>query len=174
MSKLSTKQKVLIGLVLYFLGAVIIVIATGWHRTNNDSFKPQNEFKLDNWVDLGPFSINKAVMYVIIAGILTTVTMTWIARRMQAKPNRVQTAVELLFGLMRDNITRGAMDEKMAAKWFPFIGTLFLFILFSNLIGYIPLPTNTEHTFHFLGMDIPSFSLYAATANIAIPLVLAL
>jgi F-type H+-transporting ATPase subunit a len=173
MSKLSTKQKLLVGFGVYILGMVIIVIATGWHRTNNDEFKPQNEFKLDDWVDLGPFSINKAVMYVIIAGILTVVTMTWIARRMQAKPNRVQTAVELLFGLMRDNITRGAMDEKMAAKWFPFIGTIFLFILFSNFIGYIPLPTNTEHTFSFLGLDIPSFSLYAATANLSIPLVLA-
>src|SRR3954447_24046169 len=174
MSKLSTKQKVLLGFGIYILGWVIIVIATGWHRTSNDSFKPQNEFKLDSWVDLGPFSINKAVMYVIIAGVLTMITMTWIARRMQAKPNRVQTLVELLFGLMRDNITRGAMDEQMAAKWFPFVGTLFLFILFSNLIGYIPLPTNTEHTFHFLGIDFPSFALYAATANISIPLVLAL
>ena len=32
----------------------------------------------------------------------------------------------------------------MAAKWFMFVGTLFLFIWFANLIGYIPLPTNTE------------------------------
>ena len=64
---------------------------------------------------------------------------------MQQRPNKVQTAVEVLYSLMRDNITGSAMDDKMAAKWFPFIGTLFLFILFSNLIGYIPLPTNTEH-----------------------------
>ena len=45
---------------------------------------------------------------------------------------------------MRDNITRGNMDDKMAAKYFPFIGTLFLFIWFSNLIGFIPLPTAHE------------------------------
>ena len=174
MSKMSTKTKVFLGFGVYVLITIIIVLATGWHRTSNDAFQPQNEFKLDKWIDLGPFSINKAVMYLLIAAFLTCFTMIYVARRMKAKPNRVQTTVELLFNLMRDNITRGAMDEKMAAKWFPFIGTLFLFILFSNLIGYIPLPTNTEHTFHFLGMDIPSFSLYAATANIAIPLVLAL
>ena len=72
--------------------------------------------------------------------------MVYIANRMQARPNRVQTAVETLYALMRDNITRGNMDDKMAAKWFPFIGTLFLFIWFSNLIGYIPLPTNTHET----------------------------
>jgi len=66
------------------------------------------------------------------------------------------------------------MDDAMARKWFPFIGTLFLFIWFSNLIGYIPLPTNTHEKVDILGVDIPSFALYAATANLSIPLVLAL
>ena len=62
----------------------------------------------------------------------------------------------------------------MAAKWFPFLGALFLFIWFSNLIGYIPLPTNSEETFNLFGAHIPDFALYAATANISVPLVLAL
>jgi F-type H+-transporting ATPase subunit a len=93
---------------------------------------------------------------------------------MQDRPNRVQTAVEIVYRLMRDNITRGAMDDRMAAKWFPFVATLFLFVLFSNLIGYIPLPTNTEHKFDLFGLEIPSFALYAATANISVPLVLAM
>jgi F-type H+-transporting ATPase subunit a len=75
---------------------------------------------------------------------------------------------------MRDNITGGNLDEKMARRWFPFIGTLFLFIMFSNLVGYIPLPTNTESKIDVFGLHIPSFSLYAATANLSIPLVLAL
>jgi F-type H+-transporting ATPase subunit a len=66
------------------------------------------------------------------------------------------------------------MPDSMAAKWFPFIGTLFLFIWFSNLIGYIPLPTNSQETFDLFGAHIPSFALYAATANISVPLVLAL
>ncbi len=113
-------------------------------------------------------------MYLVIAGALTCFTMIWISRRMKQRPNKVQTAVEAIFQLMRDNITGSAMDDQMARKWFPFIGTLFLFILFSNLIGYIPLPTNTEHEISVFGTHIPSFSLYAATANLAIPLVLAL
>jgi len=174
MSRLSRKQKIWLFFGIYIGVTILIAAITGWHRTSNDDFQPQNEFKLDNWIDLGPFSINKAVLYVVMAGILTAGTMIYVAKRMQQKPNRVQTLVEILFQLMRNNITRGAMDEKMAAKWFPFIATLFLFILFSNLVGYIPLPTNTEHTFHFLGLDIPSFALYAATANLSIPLVLAL
>jgi len=62
----------------------------------------------------------------------------------------------------------------MARKWFPFIGALFLWILFSNLLGYIPLPTNTLERFNVFGAHIPSFAIYAATANISIPLVLTL
>jgi F-type H+-transporting ATPase subunit a len=171
---MSTKLKLLIGFGVYILGCIVIVAATGWHRTTNNEFHPQNEFKLDTWFSIGPFDFNKATMYVLIAGILTAGTMVYIARRMQQRPNRVQAGVEALFGLMRDNITRGNMDDRMAAKWFPFIGTLFLFIWYSNLIGYIPLPTNTEHKIDVFGIQFPSFSLYAATANLSIPLVLAL
>jgi F-type H+-transporting ATPase subunit a len=171
---MTTRQKLLAFAAVYIGGVIAIVAATGWHRTSNDAFQPQNEFKLDTWFSVGPLDVNKAVLYVLIAGLLTCATMIYVAKRMQDRPNRVQTAVEIVYRLMRDNITRGAMDDRMAARWFPFIGALFLFILFSNLIGYIPLPTNTEHTFHFLGLSIPSFALYAATANLSIPLVLAL
>jgi F-type H+-transporting ATPase subunit a len=66
------------------------------------------------------------------------------------------------------------MSDAMAAKWFPFIGALFLFIWFSNLIGYIPLPTNSAETIDIGGLEVPAFAIYAATANISIPLVLAL
>jgi F-type H+-transporting ATPase subunit a len=100
--------------------------------------------------------------------------MVYIARRMHARPNKVQTAVETLFSLMRDNITRGNMPDEMARKYFPYIGALFLFIWYSNLIGYIPLPTNSEEKFNIFGAHIPAFALYASTANVSIPLVLAL
>jgi F-type H+-transporting ATPase subunit a len=140
----------------------------------NQAYRPQDEFKLDPWFSIGPIEFNKAVMYIIIATALTCFTMVYVARRMQQRPNRVQTLVETAFLLMRDNITRGNMDDRMAAKWFPFIGTIFLFIWFSNIIGYIPLPTNTEHTVHIFGLSIPSLALYAATANLSVPLVLTL
>ena len=172
---MTTRRKVLLGIaVAYFASLFAAVLIFGFARNDNDEFAPQNEFKLDTWIDLGPFSINKAVLYLFIAAILTAGTMLWISKRMQAKPNRVQTLVELLYTTMRDQITRGNMDDRMARKWFPFIGTLFLFIWFSNLIGYIPLPTNTEHMVDVFGFEIPSFAIYAATANISVPLVLAL
>jgi F-type H+-transporting ATPase subunit a len=171
---MTTKRKVLAGFGVYILGVIIIVAATGWHRTSNEDFHPQNEFKLDTWFSIGPFDFNKAALYILLAGILTVVTMVYIAKRMQARPNRVQTAIEVLFALMRDNITKGNMDSRMAAKWFPFVGALFLFIWFSNLIGYIPLPTGTEHKIDVGGIKFPAFALYAATANLSVPLVLAL
>ena len=172
---MSNGKKIFLGIVgLYVLGLVALVVLFGAARHNNNSYQPQNEFKLVNWVNLGPFSINKAVLYLFIAAVLTIVTMVWISRRMQARPNRVQTAVEALYALMRDNITRGNMSDAMARKWFPFIGALFMFIWFCNLIGYLPLPTNSEETFNVFGVHVPSFGLYAATANISVPLALAL
>jgi F-type H+-transporting ATPase subunit a len=141
----------------------------------NESFRPQDEFKLDPWIDLpGPFDINKAVVYVLVATVLTCATMILVARRMQARPNRLQTAVETAYTLMRDNIMKGNMDSSMAAKWFPFIATIFLFIWFSNMLGYLPLPTATEHKVDIFGIELPSLALYAATANISVPLVLTL
>jgi F-type H+-transporting ATPase subunit a len=156
---------------VYGLGVIALIVIFGFGHKNNE-FQIQNEFKLVNWVHLGVFSINRAVVYLLIATILTTVTMLWISRRMQQRPNRVQTAVETLYSLMRDNITRGNMPDSMAARWFPFLGALFLFLWWSNIIGYLPLPTGQEK-FTIFGVHIPAFGLYAATANISVPLVLA-
>jgi F-type H+-transporting ATPase subunit a len=172
---MKTRSKILLGIaVAYILAMVVVVLAFGATRRDNNEFLPQNEFKLDTWISLpGPFDINKAVLYLVIAALLTIFTMLFVARRMQQRPNRVQTFIEVVYTAMRDNITRANMDDKMAAKWFPFIGTLFLFIWYSNLIGYLPLPTSHE-TFNVFGIAIPSFALFAATANLSIPLVLAL
>ena len=143
-----------------------------------EEFAPQNEFRLDPWIPIEIFgidlSITKAVAYLVLAAAATCGIMLYIAGRMQAKPNRVQTAVELAYDLASNTITRGNMDARMAKKWFAFIATLFFFIWFNNMIGYIPLPFNTEHPIEVFGLSIPTFALYAATANLSVPLALAL
>jgi F-type H+-transporting ATPase subunit a len=173
----SKRGTLAIGVLIPLVLLVILGIAFG-SEGQNTAYKPQDEFKLDDWIPihLGALnlSINKAVMYLILAAVLTTWTMLYIARRMQARPNRVQTAVEAAYQLMRNNIAGGNMDAGMARKWFPFVGALFLFIWFSNMIGYIPLPTNTHEKFDLFGVQVPSFALYAATANISVPLALTL
>ena len=171
---MTRKQIVYASLGAYLLLLIVIAVLFG-SGTRNDTFEPQAEFELTTWIALpGPMDINKGVFYLFLATILTVATMMYVANRMQARPNRVQTAVEVLYALMRDQITRGSMDDRMARKWFPFIGTVFLFILFNNLIGYVPLPTNSNEKFEILGAHIPAFAIYAATANVSIPLVLAL
>jgi F-type H+-transporting ATPase subunit a len=173
---MKTRTKVLIGVGIWLLGTILLGVIFGSHGKNS-AFQPQNEFKLEPWINLklGPvdLSITKAVLYLFLAATLTVLTMVWIARRMSARPNRVQTAVEVAYGLMRDNITRGNMDPAMAVKWFGFIATAFLFIWFSNMIGYVPLPTSQEKV-NVFGVHVPAFALYAATANISVPLVLTL
>jgi len=163
------------GLLLALMVALFAIFGS---EGQNNAYQPQNEFKLDDWVPihLGSLnlSINKAVLYLFLATAFTTWAMVWVAKRMQGRPNRVQTAVETIYDLTYSNITRGNMDPAMTRKWFSFVATIFLFILFSNLLGYIPLPTNTEEHFNIFGAHIPAFAIYAATANISIPLVLTL
>ena len=174
---LSTRSKIFIAVGLWLLIGIVLYLLLG-DDGKNEEYKPQNEFKLDSWIslELGPFdmSINKAVLYLFMGSALTIAAWMYIANRMQAHPNRVQTAVETLYQLMKKNITEGNMDTRMAKRWFTLIGTLFLFIWFSNLIGYIPFPTNTEHKVDVFGLQVPSLALYAATANISIPLTLTL
>ena len=176
-SGLSTKAKVLIGFGVYFAIAIALLLIFG-SAGKNEAFQPQNEFKLEPWISIDlagiDLSINKAVLYLVIASTLTILTMVWISRRMAEKPNRVQTAIEVSYDLTRNNITGGNLDPKTAARWFPFLAALFFFIWFSNMIGFLPLPVNTEHTVSIFGLEIPSFALYAATANLSIPLVLTL
>jgi F-type H+-transporting ATPase subunit a len=164
-------------------GGVIAAISIGLFAIfgsegQNLDYQPQNEFKLDPWVSIHigslDLSINKAVLYLFLATTLTVTALVYIAKRMQDKPNRVQAAVEAIYDLAYTNITRGNMDDEMARKWFPLVATLFMWILFSNLLGYIPLPTNTLEKVNIFGAEIPGFAIYAATANISIPLMLTL
>ncbi len=174
---MSTQTKVLIGFGVYLALFVLLLLVFG-NDGKNEAFKPQNEFKLEPWISIHlagiDLSVNKAVLYLVVASALTILTMVWIARRMQERPNRVQTAVEAAYDLTKTTITGGSMEGKTAARWFPFIATLFFWIWFSNMIGFLPLPTNTEHEISVFGLQIPSFAVYAATANISIPLVLTL
>ena len=174
---LSTKAKVFLGLGGYLATAIAFLLIFG-DAGKNEEFQPQNEFKLDAWIPIKiggvDLSINRAVLYLALACGLTIWVMTWISRRMAEKPNRVQTAVEVAFDLTRNNIVGTNLEGQLAVKWFPFIATLFFFIWFSNMIGYLPLPTNSHESIDIFGLEIPAFAIYAATANLSIPLALTL
>jgi F-type H+-transporting ATPase subunit a len=174
---MSRKAWVALGLFVW-LAPVLVLYALIGSDGKNDEFKPQNEFKLEPWINLKvagiDLSINKAVLYLVLACALTAGVMIYIAKRMEDRPNRVQTLVEGAYDLTYTQIAKGNMPGATAAKYFPFVATLFFFIWFSNMLGYIPLPTNTQETVDVFGIAFPAFALYAATANLSIPLVLTL
>jgi F-type H+-transporting ATPase subunit a len=174
---MRTRTKLLLGVGGYLLVAILLVVIFG-NDGKNEEFKPQNEFKLEPWLSIKvggiDFSINRAVFYLALASALTISVMVWISRRMQQKPNRVQIAMELAYDLTRNNITGGNLEQRVATRWFPFLATLFFFLWFSNVIGYLPLPTNTAETVNIFGLELPTFAIYAATANISVPLALTL
>ncbi|HVW46909.1 MAG TPA: F0F1 ATP synthase subunit A, partial [Solirubrobacterales bacterium] len=175
---MKTKTKALIAGGVWLLIVILLLVIFG-NEGKNEEFKPQNEFKLHPWISihLGPIdlSVNRAVFYLLLASGLTITTMVWISKKMQQRPNRTQVAVEIAYDVAKNNITRGNIsDTKVAARWFPFIAALFFFILFANIIGYLPLPTNTGEHFNVFGLEIPTFAIYAATANISIPIALTL
>jgi F-type H+-transporting ATPase subunit a len=174
---LSFLGKVGVFIAAWLIPAIVLLLIFG-DDGKNEEFKPQDEFKLHDWIPihLGPLnlSINRAVLYLILAGALTIWVMTYIAKRMQLKPNRTQAAVEVAYDVTKNNITGTNLPSSYATKWFPFLATLFFFIAFSNLIGYVPLPTNSAETIDIFGIGFPSFALYAATANISFALALTL
>jgi F-type H+-transporting ATPase subunit a len=99
--------------------------------------------------------------------------MFYAAHRLQTKPGRLQVAIEGFYSLTA-GMARENLDDPMTKKYFPLIATLFVFILVSNLIGYIPLPVNSIDKFTIFGAHLPSFQIYAADTNVAFPLILAL
>jgi F-type H+-transporting ATPase subunit a len=174
---MSRRRKILLGAGVFLLLVVATYLIFG-SEGKNEEFKPVDEFKLTPWIQLklGPFdmSINKAVFYLFLAAALTVGTMVYLARRMEQRPNRAQAIVETAYDLTYNTITRGNMEPGMAARWFPVVATLFFFIWFSNMIGYLPLPVNTTEKINVFGLHLPALALYAATANLSIPLVLTL
>ncbi len=136
-------------------------------------FSPTNEFKLDTWFSAGPIAFNKGVLYLLLAAAITIGVMLYMVRRLKERPGRLQVAIEMFYDLTR-SMADDSMDDRLSRKYFPLIATIFVFILVSNLIGYIPLPIDTGQKFLLFGIHWPSFQIYAADTNVAFPLILAL
>ena len=163
---------------LWLAGLIFFIAVLGFkphkaHDVASGVFTPTNEFKLDTWFAVGPVDFNKGVLYVIIAAVITLLVMFYVAGRLKQRPGRMQAAIEMFYGLT-SGMARENLDDPMARKYFPLIATLFIFILVTNLIGYIPLPVNSIDKFTIFGAHIPSFQIFAADTNVAFPLILSL
>jgi F-type H+-transporting ATPase subunit a len=143
-----------------------------------EQFEPEHEFQLDPWIplELGPIdlSVNKAVVYLWVGAAVTIFFGIWVMRfGLSLRPSRRQTMGEGLYEALQAQIAEGNLPSKAIGRWFPYVASLFLFIWMLNLVGFIPLPISSE-TFHVAGADLPTWGIYAATANLSVTLALAL
>ena len=176
---MSELRKLLYAVAGVWLGGIVvfaILFGLKAHKAPavvSSVFSPINEFKLDTWFKVGPIAFNKGVLYLLLTVGITLAVMLYISKRLQQRPGRLQVAVEAFYDFTR-RMTRENLDAQMERKYFPLIATIFVFILVSNLIGYIPLPVDSGETFKVFGAHIPSLQIYATDTNVAFPLILAL
>jgi F-type H+-transporting ATPase subunit a len=101
---------------------------------------PLHPFELHNYIPINLFgldiSINKAVIMMWVVVGLTAFLLVKGGRSRRMVPTRLQSLAELLVGFIRDIILDTMGKDGM--KFFPFVATLFVFILFCNLLGLIP------------------------------------
>jgi F-type H+-transporting ATPase subunit a len=139
-------------------------------------YHPEDEFKLDEWVGihLGPLdlSINKAVVYLMLATVLTcALGITLMRARLGIRPGTRQTVGETIYEVAQVNIAEQGLPTKAIGIWFPYVATLLLFIWVLNFIGFVPLPISNDK-FDVGGVHIPTFAIYAATAQLSVTLTL--
>ena len=176
---MSRGRKITYAVVGVWVGGIILfavlfgVTAHKAPEVANNVFSPTDEFKLDTWFKLGPIAINKGVLYLLLTAGITIGVMVYISKRLRERPGRLQVAVEMFYDFAR-RMTRENLDERLERKYFPLIATIFVFILVSNLLGYIPLPVDSTQKVSVFGAHIPSLQIYAADTNVAYPLVLAM
>jgi F-type H+-transporting ATPase subunit a len=138
------------------------------------TFNPADEFELHTWISihLGPIdmSINRAVVYLAISALLTILLGIFTMRaRLALLPGRRQTIGEALYEIAQTQIAEQGLPSKAIGRWFPYVASLFLFILTMNLVGFVPLPL-TGSKWH----GVPTWGIYAVTSQLSVTLVLAL
>jgi F-type H+-transporting ATPase subunit a len=141
-------------------------------------FHPEDEFELHDWlpIHLGPLnlSINKAVAYLLLGALLTSVLGIVTMRvRFKPSPDRRETIGESIYEIAQTQVAEQGLPTKAIGRWFPYVATLMLFIWVVNFLGFIPLPLSDEK-FHIAGVALPTWGIYAATSSLSVTLTLAL
>ena len=129
---------------------------------------PMHQFDIVTWIPIeiggidASFTNSSFFMLAAVALVTAFTTLSMSGRAMV--PGRLQSMAELAYefvaGMVRDNVGTEGM------KYFPFVFTLFMFVLFCNMLGMIPYAfTVTSHiavTFAmaiiiFLGVTVIGF-----------------
>src|SRR5215469_3711137 len=99
---------------------------------------PIHQFEIKNFVLLFNFgghgiSFTNSALYMFIIVGLTSVLLIGGTMRRAVVPGRLQSIAEICYEFVANTVRSSAGTEAM--KFFPFVFTLFMFVLAANLIG---------------------------------------
>jgi len=128
-------------------------------------FKPMDQFKVESFFGDGPvgmFTITNVTFWMALAVVCVVVVMVLGARGRNIVPTRGQSIAEMVYGFVH-NMVRDVAG-KDALPYFPYIMTLFLFILFANFLVLIPGSFTT--TSHIAVTAVMAFAVFIAVTVI--------
>ncbi|WP_295158597.1 F0F1 ATP synthase subunit A [uncultured Brachyspira sp.] len=109
-----------------------------------------------NYIDFD-IKITKHIILVTLAGILSISSMKYLAHKLKCpfkRPTYLQSILEGIIDYMNKDVIGAALGEE-GKKYVPFCMTIFLFVLFSNILGLIPaavkIPTEDGHYSYIAG-----------------------
>lgn len=107
-------------------------------------FHPMEQFTLEPLFGHGPiqwYTPTNATLWMGLAVLAIIGLLVIGTRRRAIVPSRTQSIAELAYGFVYSMVEDVAGKE--ALKFFPYIMTLFIFIVFSNFLGLIPMSFST-------------------------------
>ncbi len=81
-------------------------------------------------------SFTNSSLFMLLAVLLSTLFLVLAMRPAALVPGRMQGAAEMMYEFVADMVRANVGSE--GRPYFPFVFTLFVFILFSNMLGLIP------------------------------------
>ncbi|MFY7778356.1 MAG: F0F1 ATP synthase subunit A [Elstera sp.] len=106
---------------------------------------------------------NNSALWMVIAVVVATGLMIAATARQAVIPGRLQSLAEVLHGFVANMVRENAGQEGM--KYFPFVFSLFIFVLFGNLLGMIPFSfTFTSHIIVTFGLAATVFVVVTVIA----------
>jgi F-type H+-transporting ATPase subunit a len=102
---------------------------------------PIHQFKIQNWVPLFTFhgqeiAFTNSALYMLIIVLLASALLIGGTASRALVPGRLQAIAEMSYEFVANTVRSSAGEEGM--KFFPFVFTLFMFVLLANMIGLIP------------------------------------
>ncbi|MGF1561516.1 MAG: F0F1 ATP synthase subunit A [Geminicoccaceae bacterium] len=102
---------------------------------------PLHQFEITpiaNTIEIAGYDISftNSALWMVIAAVAIYVFTAFGTRKQALVPGRWQAAVESSYEFLANMVEENAGKE--GRKFFPFVFTLFMFILFGNLLGLIP------------------------------------